>query len=366
MLNFFTDRRFLADDAPPFDILYPFWGETPEDPRDPCTGRYARFLATAHGYLALTPLEDADILVMPNNWVAGGENRAGRRLAEIAEESSKPLLIFFRGDHDDPVDVPNSVVFRTSLYRSTRGPREFALPSWSEDFLERYADGKPALRPKGAKPRIGFCGYAAAGRPRRLSRWAAPLSQVRGGPRILSWLGIASENAETRLRARVLKRLSDSRAVETNFVVRTAFWNGTIHADASGMNMNKDYARMQQSRREYVANMLESDYTVCMRGAGNFSFRLYETLSAGRIPVFIDTDCVLPFEEWLDWRSFCVWVPAGEINEVASHVAAFHAKRSPAEFEELQRTCRRTWEQWLSPSGFFEKLGLYFPCETGA
>ncbi len=360
MLKFFTDRSFLAPGATPFDMLFPFWGETPEDPRDPCFGRYAKFLETAPEYLALTPLEDAAVLVMPNNWVRGGENREARRLAALADAAGKPLVIFFRGDHDDAVHVANGVVFRTSLYRSTRGPREFALPAWSEDFLERYAGGRLAPRPKAPKPRIGFCGYAAAGPRRRLSPLVAPLGKVRGGARALSRLGFACENAETRLRARVLNLLARSRAVETDFVIRTAFWNGTIRTDPSGLNTDRDFVRMQQSRREYVTNMLGSDYTVCIRGAGNFSFRLYETLSAGRIPVFIDTDCVLPFEEWLDWRRFCVWVPEREIGEVASHVSEFHARLSPAEFEELQRTCRRTWEQWLSPSGFFEKLSLYF------
>ena len=357
MLKFFTERRFLAAGTQPFDMLYPFWGETPEDPRDPCFGRYAKFLETAPQYLALTSLEDAQVLVMPNNWVVQGKNLEARHLAEVAGETGKPLVIFFRGDYDDPVPVPNAVVFRTSLYRSTRGPQEFALPSWSEDFLERYHDGRLVLRPKNTRPRVGFCGYASSSSHRRFSL----LSRIRGGPRLLAALGIASENAETRLRTRVLDLLEQSRRVETNFVVRTAFWNGAIRSDTSGRNVETDYTRMQESRRAYVSNMRDSDYIVCMRGAGNFSFRLYETLSAGRIPVFIDTDCVLPFEPWLDWRSFCVWVPEKEIGDVASYVADFHARQSPAEFEELQRVCRRTWEQWLSPSGFFQKLSLYFP-----
>ena len=80
---------------------------------------------------------------------------------------------------------------------------------------------------------------------------------------------------------------------------------------------------------------------LCARGRGNFSYRLYETLCSGRIPVFIDTDCVLPFEDVIDWRSLCVWVPEAEVDQVAERVADFHARLSPVELPELQVAVRQ-------------------------
>ena len=114
------------------------------------------------------------------------------------------------------------------------------------------------------------------------------------------------------------------------------------------------------ARNEYVQNMVESDYILCARGAGNFSYRLYETLCCGRIPVFIDTDCVLPLESSIDWKSHCVWVEGSDVAHIGDQVAAFHASLTPAEFADRQRACRALWETHLSPQGFFAHFPEHF------
>jgi hypothetical protein len=96
---------------------------------------------------------------------------------------------------------------------------------------------------------------------------------------------------------------------------------------------------------------------------GNYSIRFYETLSCGRIPVFVNTDCVLPFEEWIDWKSYCVWVEAHEVARAAEKVAEFHDGLSDAEFRDRQRACRQLWLDWLSPLGFFKNFRRYFESE---
>ncbi len=76
---------------------------------------------------------------------------------------------------------------------------------------------------------------------------------------------------------------------------------------------------MWNVRQEYVHSMMESDYILCARGAGNFSRRLYEALSCGRIPVFVDTDCVLPYQSEINWKEYFV---CG--LRVGEKVAEFH------------------------------------------
>jgi hypothetical protein len=99
--------------------------------------------------------------------------------------------------------------------------------------------------------------------------------------------------------------------------------------------------------------MVNSDYILCARGKGNFSFRLYETLSCGRIPVFINTDCVLPYDFEINWKEFCVWVEEEDIDSIAKRVAEFHNALTPEGFTAIQRKCRKLWEDRLSPEGFF-------------
>jgi len=157
------------------------------------------------------------------------------------------------------------------------------------------------------------------------------------------------------IRARALRALADSSAVETNFIVRDRFHGGALLP-----NGGVDFDRMQMTRLEFVQNLVDSDFVLCARGAGNFSYRLYETLCCGRIPVFINTDCVLPYEFAIDWSNYCVWVDQDEMKWVADKIADFYSALSPQDFIDLQHNCRKLWEKWLSPQGFFANFFLHF------
>jgi hypothetical protein len=142
---------------------------------------------------------------------------------------------------------------------------------------------------------------------------------------------------------------SDPR-LQPNFVLREGFWAGALG----------DTQALMGARGTYVQNMLNSDYVLCVRGIGNFSYRLYETLSVGRIPVFVDTDCVLPLDFEIDWRDYCVWVDESEIRQIGERVLEFHESLRDGEFEDLQRVCRRLWESHISPQGFFASFHRHF------
>jgi hypothetical protein len=106
--------------------------------------------------------------------------------------------------------------------------------------------------------------------------------------------------------------------------------------------------------------MVDSDYVLCTRGGGNFSYRFYETLSCGRIPLFVNTDCSLPFEQHIDWKKYCVWVEEEDLPHLGNIIREFHARLSPQEFQDMQLACRQLWLDWLSPQGFFANFHRYF------
>jgi hypothetical protein len=110
-----------------------------------------------------------------------------------------------------------------------------------------------------------------------------------------------------------------------------------------------------------VRSIVDSDYVLCARGIGNWSYRLYETLSLGRIPVFIDTDCVLPYDFAINWRDYCVWITRSEVSTIGERVAEFHESLSENDFVERQHACRKLWEDYVSPQGFFSNLYRHFP-----
>lgn len=113
---------------------------------------------------------------------------------------------------------------------------------------------------------------------------------------------------------------------------------------------------VQTVRREYLDNILNTDYTFCARGNGNFSFRFYEILSAGRIPLYIDTDTVLPYDFVVNWEEQFFWLDVRDLPQVGERLHAYHRGLTAEQFQDIQRNCRYLWEEWLSPRGFYKNF----------
>lgn len=56
-----------------------------------------------------------------------------------------------------------------------------------------------------------------------------------------------------------------------------------------------------------------SIFTLCPRGYGLQSFRLYEAMQLGSIPVFVYDKPFFPFDDIIDWKSFCILIQEKEI-----------------------------------------------------
>jgi hypothetical protein len=380
-MKIYADRYYLPQNIPHCSMLHPFWGHLPVLGNAEIEGnRCARYLREGHEIFELVGLRDAEVAVLPFHWeqavpeaienrgdlalfrrdpdaVRAGVSSARRLAEELAEAAGRegvPLVVFLMHDSEKmTVPLENSFSFRTSIFRSELGAYEFAWPVWVRDEVETLFGGELPVRRKKARPVVGFCGLNPY-EPESASGWRGRLRALAGPLRRAEVREVLRTEPQTYLaRARALAALSRSRAVQTNFVFRHNWCNGAF---ATGV----DLPLYQKSRAEYVRNIFESDYVLCARGEGNYSIRLYETLSCGRIPVFVNTDCALPYEGWIDWKRFSVWVEEGELEHVAERVLEFHERLSPREFEEMQRACRRLWLKWLSPEGFFGNFYRHF------
>src|SRR5690606_4769617 len=145
------------------------------------------------------------------------------------------------------------------------------------------------------------------------------------------------------LRALVLKNLQKSPDIISNFIPRKKY--------RAGITANKE---RHCTTLEFYENINDSDYVVCVRGAGNFSVRFYETLAMGRIPIFINTDCALPLQREIEWKKHVVWVDYNERKQVVQKVKQFHDARYEGDFKDLQIANRKLWEERLTLGGFFK------------
>lgn len=348
-LKIFSDRSFLPKEIEHVQMLFPFWGKNYEDHEPLRNGCFDPYIEQGHSLFELVPLAEADLAVVPHPWEPIDEIR--RELAiqffTKANQARKPLAIFAKGDLYANVVLDNTIVIHHELYRSRQKFNEFAIPVWSQDLAAKYLDGQIQIRQKQAKPVVGFCGYAPPlGMPFNQNKLKASFRWF------AHQLGITKFNPNLTgfaARARALHVLSKSSLVSANLLIRNQFafdYRGVLLPGG-----NQDSAL--KSRQEFISNMLESDYILCARGSANCSIRFYESLSCGRIPILIDTDCVLPYDFAIAWKDYCVWVNETDISHVAEKVAEFHDRLSPKDFIDLQHECRRLWEQWVSPEGYF-------------
>lgn len=293
-------------------------------------GKFDRLQAEAPRRWKAVDANQADVFIMATAYTGGSE-----RMPAVAEAQrlGKPVLFFNAADDVTPLPAHYGVVYRDSMLASRRLPHERTMPAFAKDFFA--GDRQFVLRPKQPKPMVGFCGYVSTPLRRTLYRLQFRQQKV---------LGLA-------LRSRALAALERDPGVATNIVRRSQFWAGAVGRPSP----EQDRAQLKV-RDEYLQNIVDSDYTLCARGAGNFSYRFYETLSLGRIPLFVNTDCLLPFDDAIDWRKHCVWVEQHELPRIGEILREFHNRLTDDEFAALQRSNRQLWESYLRPLECYEQV----------
>jgi len=355
-LKLYCDRAWVPPDCNHLEILDPFWGGDHYDPEGNAL-QIGRAYAARAGEIfeIVSTMEESDAVLLPTDWSQirrrPAEMARTRDLMERARASGRHVIIHYRPDAPLQVNWPaHAVVFRTAMLLSQRRPNEFILPQWSRDYLADMG-GEVQIRPKEEIPVVGFCGFAPPIGMRPGKRWfkeSARLMAHRAGLGVLFPTRMAHA-----ARARGLIALSRSPLVKTNYLIRSeSAFDNPLGAFLPGGTAEAAVHR----RREFVQNILASDYVLCARGWANCSIRFYETLSLGRIPVLVDTDSVLPCGFAIDWRKYCVVVRENALNQAAHQIREFHEALAPGEFEALQRDCRALWEEWFSPFGFFKNL----------
>lgn len=67
---------------------------------------------------------------------------------------------------------------------------------------------------------------------------------------------------------------------------------------------------------DYINNIKKSYFTLCPRGYGPTSFRLYESIIYGSIPIYISDEFILPFKEFINWEKLAILIKPREINKI--------------------------------------------------
>ena len=173
------------------------------------------------------------------------------------KEPTKKIIVFFLIDYEFELNIPeNILVLRTSMKNSIKSPREYILPYIWEPSIKVFN-----LLPNGTQPIVGFCGQV------------------------------------NKYRTHILNLTHVNPNIKTNFLLRKYFFGG---AEINKNIIKKDLIN------DFYKNMEESHFIICNRGSGNFTMRFYQALSAGRIPILVNTDMLLPFTDRINWKEFII------------------------------------------------------------
>jgi len=301
-------------------------------------------------YVLVDRLSDADVAALPAHWASYRGADRDRALARIDEAaaSGRPTVVWAVGDHEVRLDHPGVILFQLAASASRR--RGVAAVHTYPVFIDDLAAVTAVpLRPGPAqqdRPLVGFCGQGAERPAERVRRVASRLRPLPGHHRE-PW------SSHVALRAAVLRALQADPGVDTDFVVRDRYRNGLRDPDA-----RRDPS--EPSTKEFHDDVLRTDYTVCVRGGGNFSVRLYEVLCLGRIPLIVDTGGLLPWRDVLPWHELAVVADGADVDAIPALLRGRHGRLDPEHLRAWQAECRQTWEEWLSLEGFFTRFSRHF------
>jgi hypothetical protein len=90
--------------------------------------------------------------------------------------------------------------------------------------------------------------------------------------------------------------------------------------------INNEWGNLDDPLKFYK-NIKNSLYGLCVRGGGNFSFRLGEVLMMGRIPILIDTDCILPFPDLIPYDTNFIRIPIEKIDDMVNIIEKYHESK---------------------------------------
>lgn len=286
------------------------------------------------GPLVITPNDYRDYLGKPQ------KNALDKFKKEVLE-SGRKLITFTPGMEYKP--EPRELAFATSVYQIP-DEKLIPIPTWLYDLRTKIS-----AIPKPPMPTIGFVGNTLY--PGRISSLAGlPMPQA-----LKSWLAssrfvnqnisLGARRGIGRLvRSKVLRVAQASPYLHTEFIART------------GDYFLMTPAEKQKARTEYVQHIQDNAYTICMRGDNNDNYQMYEVMSAGRIPILIDTNLQRPTLKSGKWEDFCVIVPFQEIHRLGEIVESFHRKLSPEDFLAVCQKSRAAFEELLPHNFVFQIL----------
>jgi hypothetical protein len=163
----------------------------------------------------------------------------------------------------------------------------------------------------------------------------------------------------------VCSPIPDKYKKETNKDIFCSFVGSITHPIRQQMvsilsSNNKYHLSHKQWTDKVINNDMEnfmnitsrSIFTLCPRGYGKTSFRLYEVMQLGSIPVFIFDDKWIPFEDEIDWNDFSVLLHINDLSRLDEILSSFTEER----INQMQNNLSKYWIENFTMESIFNKI----------
>lgn len=289
--------------------------------------------------------EQADYFLIPHNYFSIWKNQSYINYNEkLSEKYNKKIIVFAYGDRNSEIKIKNSIVLRTSQYKSQLRKNEIIIPPFVEDL---GASNGVEIRDfdKNRKPVVGFAGWVSCS---NVIQWIKYKTKI-----FIQFLLLQIKKIHApvvyqglHFRRKAITALNNNDLLETKFFLRHSYsgHKKTIQDDP------------EKLRKEFISAIKDSDLALAVRGDGNYSLRFFEILSLGRIPLFIDTDIPLPLEDEIDYDAFILRVDYEKIQDLPRIIDRFWQRSTENGFKEMQTNARQAFKYRLSAGAFYAYL----------
>lgn len=335
MIKIHTDNAFITQDNR--GIIFPLLF-------DLC---YLMNESLLKKYLLVDTVQESDIVIVPIDIDWFFKNNQKKWLYDFIDEANrlnKKVWVYTAGDFGITLNR-DVYTFRLGGFNSKLDEKTFVLPSFIMDPYiglkkEFIALSKPEI------PTIGFVGHANGSYFKLCKEFFIYCRHNLNRMIKASFSDYQSFYPSSRKRYQFLIALQKNSKIKTDFVFRSQYRAGA-----------SDKELREITSRDFFENINANAYTFCLRGAGNFSVRFYETLAMGRIPLVIDTDFRLPLDHLINWENHCVIATE---NNFMEKLIDFHKNISDDDFQQMQINNRNLWVNHLNREAYFNEMHAFF------
>lgn len=255
-------------------------------------------------HIEVDTTDDCDYVISAQINIGEYNAKTIQNAINIYIKCKSKVIIFLVSDTSKKFRVPKNVLlFRTSLLKTRKKNNEFVLPYIFEPPLVYNQINKTVT------PKIGFCGQTKNNIGKRKT---------------------------------CIKVFEKSGKFITNFIERSGFWNGKPNDEIL--------------KTEFEENIYNNHFNIANRGRGNFSIRFYQILSAGRIPVLLDTNILLPFSNEINYNEHIVISKSS--RKLVLKTLNFYYSKTDIELRDVQSNNVQLYKNYFTLEGYGKKIEI--------